>query len=200
MAMSLISVALFLHVLAAMGYSVATLISPFGLSMLRRAQRVEQARPLLSLLEITGPISGVSLLIILVTGSYMTSTTWGWQTAWIDVTLGSLLLLALPTGAVMGIRRHALATLANQMPDGPLPESLRRRISDPLLGASTIMLVGLLLGMVFLMTVKPELVGALIVMGISVGASLVLSLVVSLRQYAPAARPADRLPRSVSGH
>ena len=197
--MNLIDIALFLHVLGAMGYSVATLISPFGLWSLRRAQRVEQARALLNLLETTGPISGISLLLILVTGIYMTGAAWGWRTAWIDVTLGSLLLLLLPTGAVMGIRRHALAAQANQLPDGPLPEALRCGIRDPLLGASTVMLVGLLLGIVFLMTVKPALVGALIVMGLCLGASLVVGLVFSGWPFAPTARLADRQPRSVSG-
>lgn len=197
--MSPISIALFLHVIGAMGYSVATFISPFGLLALRRAQRVEQVRPVLNLLEITGPISGISLLIILVTGIYMTSTTWGWRTAWIDVTLGSLLLLLLPVGAVMGVRRHALAAQADKLPDGPLPETFRCGIRDPLLGASTVMLVGLLLGVVFLMTVKPALVGSLIVMGISVGVSLVVILALSRRQYARTARSAGGPAQSLSG-
>ncbi len=196
--MSLYNVALFLHVLGATGYSVATFISPLGLRSLRRAQRVEQARALLNLLEATGPISGISLLIVLVTGVYMASTAWGWRTPWIDVALVSFLLL-LPTGAVMGIRRHALAVQANQMPDGPLPDSLRCGIRDPLLGASTIMLLGLLLGIFFLMTVKPALVGSLIVMGISVVVSLVLSLVLNLRPYAATARLAGQQPGSASG-
>ncbi len=196
--MSLISIALFLHVLGAMGYSVATFISPFGLRSLRRAQRVEQARAPLNLLETTGPISGISLLIVLLTGVYMASTAWGWRTPWIDVALVSFLLL-LPTGAVMGIRRHAMATQANQMPDGPLPDSLRCGFRDPLLGTSTVMLVGLLLGIFFLMTVKPALVASLIVMGISVGVSLVLSLAFSGRPSSQAARLADRQPGSVSG-
>ncbi len=178
---------LLVHVLGAIGYSAGTLISLFGLSALRRVRRVEQARVLLGLMELPGPVSGVSLLLVVVTGLYMTITTWGWQTGWIDVALGSLVVLLMPTGAVMGTRRRAIAKLVNEMPDGPLTEGLEQKIRDPLFGTSTILLNGLLAGIIFLMVVKPVLVTSLIVMG----ASAVLSLALSLPSWREARREGE---------
>ena len=167
---------LLVHVLGAIGYSAGTLMSLFGLLALRRVERVEQARSILRLMALPGPVSGISLLLVVATGLYMTITLWGWQTGWIDVALGSLVVLLLPTGAVMGTHRQAIARLANEMPDGPLPESLKQHIHDPLLGASTVLLNALLLGIIFLMVVKPDLVTSMIVIGVSVGLGLVFSL------------------------
>jgi hypothetical protein len=167
---------LLVHIFGAIGYSAGTLMSLFGLLALRRVERVEQARSILKLMDLPGPVSGISLLLVVATGLYMTITLWGWQTGWIDVALGSLVVLLLPTGAVMGTHRQAIARLANEMPDGPLPESLKQHIYDPFLGTSTVLLNALLLGIIFLMVVKPDLVTSMIVIGVSVGLGLVFSL------------------------
>ncbi len=188
--MDLGSVLLFVHVLGAMGYAAGTLLSLFGVVALRRAQRVEQARLILGLMEVAGPLTGISLLVILAAGLYMTGMSWGWRTAWIDVGLLSTLILLVPTGAVMGIRRHALATQVAALPDGPLPESVQQRIHDPLLGASTIVLTALLVGIVFLMTVKPAQAVPLVVMGVSLVLGLLFSLPLWRRQH-PASTAAN---------
>jgi hypothetical protein len=54
------------------------------------------------------------------------------------------------------------------MPDGPLPELVEQRIRDPLLGTAVYVMVALLVGIVFLMTTKPPLDGALITIVVSV--------------------------------
>ena len=54
------------------------------------------------------------------------------------------------------------------MPDGPLPESVEHRIHDSLLGTAVYMIVALLVGIVFLMTTRPALDGALIAIVVSV--------------------------------
>lgn len=167
---------LLVHVLGAIGYSTGTLISLFGLLVLRRVRRVEQARSILGLMNLPGPVSGISLLLIVVTGIYMTITVWGWQTGWIDVALGSLLVLVMPTGAVMGTRRQAIARQVSEIPDGPIPESLEQHIHDPLLRTSTVLLNAELLGIIILMVVKPSLVYSLILIGLSCVLGLVLSL------------------------
>ncbi|MCZ7570235.1 MAG: hypothetical protein M5U01_16840 [Ardenticatenaceae bacterium] len=173
--MSLYTIFLFVHVTGAIGYSAGTLISVLGLSSLRRARRVEQVRSLLELLELTGLVSGISLLLTTIAGLYMAGTTWGWQTGWIDVALGSLVLL-LAMGVLMGRRRHVIAMLAKEMPDGPLPAFLEQRIHDPCMALGVYMLVTLVLGIVFLMTVKPAPGSSLLVIGVSVLLGVALSL------------------------
>jgi uncharacterized membrane protein len=193
-AMSLNSILHYVHVVGAIGYSAGALISLLGLSPLRRARSVQEARSVLAPVELAGTLSGISLLLTIASGLYLTATEWGWQTGWIDVTLGSLVLL-LAMGVLMGTRRHAIATLAKEMPDGPIPESLRQRIYDPWMAMGVYMLVTLVLGIVLLMTVKPALGGSLLVMGVAV----ILGLAVSLPNLSVARRAAEQGQEGVEG-
>lgn len=180
--MNLNDVLLLIHVLGAIGFTAGTLIALFGLLSLRHTERVEQARSILGIMEAPAPLSGISLLLVIATGLYMTFAVWGWQTAWIDVALGSLMFLVIPTGAVMGTRRRAISGLIKDIPDGSLPGALVQRIHDPVLGSSTVLLNGLLLGILVLMIAKPILVISLIVMGASIGLGLVLSIPIWLEE------------------
>src|SRR5260370_23543268 len=103
----------------------------FGLANLRRTQRVEQVRVLSNLVGRLGPLFGISVLLILVTGLYMASTTWGFQTGWIDVALVSLILIAPLGTAAIDPRRRAIAPLAQEAPDGPRPAAPHPRPPDP---------------------------------------------------------------------
>jgi len=151
------NLALFLHVIGAIGYSAGVIITLLGLVALRRAQRVEQVRTLVGLVGLSDPVAIVSALLILSAGIYMTVTVWGWQTAWINVALVTIVLLAALGVAVIEPRRKAIAKVANEAADGPLSSLLDERIHDPVLGIALHTLVGLLLGIIFLMTNKPAL-------------------------------------------
>src|SRR6266545_2741597 len=159
--MSLYAVLVFVHVTSAITLSAGNLISLFGLLALRRSQRVEQVRAILGLLALSEPVSAIALVLTLVAGLTMTVSTWGWHNGWINVALGSFVLL-LSMGVITGTRRGAIAKLVKEMGDGPLPESVEQRIHDPLLGTAVYLLVALLVGIVFLMTTKPALEGSLI--------------------------------------
>ena len=121
---------LYVHVIGAIGYSAGVLISVLGLSSLRRARSVEEVRSLLELQELTGLVSGISLLFTVIAGLYMAATTWGWQTGWINVALGSLVLL-LAMGVLMGRRRHTIAVLVKEMSDGRYPSLWSSEFTTP---------------------------------------------------------------------
>ena len=165
--MTLHTLLVFVHVTSAIALSAGNLISLFGLFALRRAQRVEQVRAILGLLALSEPVSAIALVLTPAAGITLTITAWGWRNGWITVALGSFVLL-LSMGVITGLRRGAIARLVKEMPDGPLPESVEQRIHDPLLGTAVYMIVALLLGIVFLMTTKPALDGALMAIGVSV--------------------------------
>ena len=165
--MSLYAVLVFVHVTSAITLSAGNLLSLFGLFALRRAQRIEQVRAILGLLALSEPVSAIALVLTPAAGLIMTVTTWGWRNGWINVALGSFVLL-LSMGVITGLRRGAIARLVKEMPDGPLPESVEQRIHDPLLSTAVYLMVALLLGIVFLMTTKPALDGALIAIVVSV--------------------------------
>ena len=177
--MSIYTIVLFLHVSGAIGYFVAIGIWLFGLVSLRRAHRVEQVRSLTSLIGLSGPLFGISVLFILAAGLYMAITAWSLQTGWIAVALVSLILMAPLGTALIEPRRRAIERLAREAPDGSLPQSLEQRIHDPVLFTAVQTIAALLFGIVFLMTTKPALVGSLIVMIVALALGLASGLLVS---------------------
>src|SRR5215208_5040135 len=164
--MSIYTLVKFLHVSGAIGYFVAIGTWLFGLAALRRAQRVEHVRVLSDLVGRLGPLFGISVLLILASGLYMSLSAWGLQTGWIAVALTSLVLVAPLGTALIEPRRRAIDRLAQAAPDGPLPDSLQQHTHDPMLLTALQTIVALLLGIVFLMIAKPALTAALLAMAI----------------------------------
>jgi len=177
--MNTYTIVLFLHVSGAIGYFISMGTWLFGLAALRRAQRVEQVRAITHLVGRLGPLFGISVLLILATGLYMAITAWSLQTGWIAVALISLILIAPLGTAFIEPRRRAIDQLAREAPDGPLPQELEQRIHDPVLGTALQTVTLLLLGIVFLMTNKPSLIGSLIVMAVALVLGLVSGVLVS---------------------
>jgi hypothetical protein len=177
--MSIYTIVLFLHVSGAIGYFVSIGTWLFGLVSLRRAQRVEQVRALVHLVGLSGPLFGISVLLILAAGLYMAFTAWSLQTGWIAVALVSLVLMAPLGTALIEPRRRAIERLAREVPGGPLPQSLEQRIYDPVLFTALQTIAVLLFGIVFLMTTKPSLAGSLIVMVVALALGLASGLLVS---------------------
>jgi hypothetical protein len=179
--MSTYVIVLFLHICGAFGYFISAGTRSLNMLILQRAQRVEQVRIITTLDNWLGPLFGISLLTLVVTGLYMTVTTWGFNTGWIDVALTSVILMA-PAGALlMERRRRAIVGLARKLPDGPIPPELHRHIYNKVLQATARALPLLLLGIVFLMTTKPSLGGSILVMAVA----LTLGIVVGVLTTAP---------------
>src|SRR5579872_7263741 len=190
-AMNLYPIALFLHVSGAIIYLFGIGTRLLVLTIQRGARRVEQVRALAPFIELSGPLSGIGLLLILVTGFYMAMTAWGLFTGWIVVTLISLVLVV-PAGiAVMEPGRRAIDRLAREAPDGPLTEPLVRRIHDPVHVTALQTLTLVLLGIVFLMTNKPSLTISLIVMGVALALGLASGALKSWRRWPTRAVPAS---------
>ena len=177
--MSTYTIVLFLHVSGAIGYFVSMGAWLFGHAAMRRAQRVEQVRSLVQLVGLSGPLFGVSVLLLLAAGLYMALTAWSLQTGWIAVALVSLVLMAPLGTALIEPRRRTIERLAREAPDGPLPQSLEQRIHDPILLTALQTIAALLFGIVFLMTTKPSLAGSLIVIVVALALGFASGLLVS---------------------
>ncbi len=183
--MTIYTIVLFFHMSGAIGYFISMGAWLFGLAALQRAQRVEQVRALSNLVARLGPLFGISVLLILATGLYMAITAWGLLTGWIDVALISLILIAPLATAFIEPRRRAIDRLAQEAPDGPLPQSLEQRIHDPVLLTALQTVTILLLGIVFLMTNKPSLIGSLIVIAVALVLGVASGLLVSRATRTP---------------
>src|SRR5207302_2768437 len=192
--MSVYNIFLFFHICRAIGYFLSSGVWLLGLSILQRAQRVEQVRTIASLTAQAGPVSGISVLLLLLTGFYMVASAWNFTTGWIDVAHISLALISPCGAALIEPRRRAINRLAQETPDGPIPATLQRLIHNSVLRTAIQTLPLLLLGIVFLMTTKPSLIDSLIVMAVALALGLVSSLLlVVLSRPQSAAKIANRV-------
>jgi hypothetical protein len=101
----------------------------------------------------------------------MMVTIWGPSFAWLDVSLVVFVILAI-LGATFNARHFAsLGQAALSTPDGAVPETIRAQINDPMANASIVLMMALAVGIVFMMTTKPDLVVSLItvVVALAVG-------------------------------
>jgi hypothetical protein len=160
--MSLYSVALFLHVLAAFGIVAAMCLELALVLRMRQAETAQQVCDWLNLLRAIRVLSPVSLLVLLVAGFYMASAWDG--AAWVVVAFLTLVFIAI-FGAITGRALPGIARdLANQ--NGVLSLDLRERLRHPLPLASIQIRIAMVLGIVFLMTTKPDMtvsIGAIVV-------------------------------------
>jgi hypothetical protein len=190
--MSLYTLLLFLHVSGAICLFIGFGIWLFGITAIARATQVEQIRTLADLLVMTRMLVPVSAFVVIAAGLTMAVTTWGIQTSWIAVALGSLVVIG-PIGAwVIDPKVRAIAVLARTLPDGPLPHTLTKRTHDFVLRTSLHTALAMLFGIVFLMTSKPAFTTAIVAMVISAFLGLASGLWLG---RARRASPSDRFHR-----
>jgi mono/diheme cytochrome c family protein len=152
--MLLYAVANYLHVVGSMAYFFTLGIEWTSVARLRHAETAEQARAWFSLLAVGRLIGRATLTAVVLPALYMAWTVWGWP-AWIIVSLVALGLMA-ALAAHNGIR---LANIERDLGQaiGPLPVLIAQRLTNPLFMASLYSRVVIILGIIFLMTAKPDL-------------------------------------------
>ena len=153
-AVTLYSLALFLHVVGSLLLFVAFTVEGIGLFHLRRATTTDQVATWEGVLGLTRVFGPVSVVTILLPGLYMMFTSWGWV-PWIAVGLFAWLAIAV-TGAVNGIRLAQIVRRAGAN------ATMIYRLRDPAFAISWFTRLTLALGIVFVMTDKPALLWALL--------------------------------------
>jgi hypothetical protein len=172
--MNLYSIALFLHIVGALGLFIALGLEWASLLNLRRAATAEQVREWLDLFAWTRRLGPISLAVILLAGLYMTATAWR-GAAWIVVALAAMVLMVVLGATLTGLRMPAIGR-AVAAESELVSDALRHRLRDPLLWTSIQTRAAIALGIVFLMTVKPDLGGALLTIGVAIVLGLATSL------------------------
>src|SRR5439155_10068080 len=127
------TIALFAHIVGALGMFVALALEWVAWAGLRRSATVQEARGWLGLLGLVRRIGPASLGLILVAGLYMTATVVGW-TAWILVALASFVVSA-ALGGISNGRSLPAIERALQTDTGPISDALRQSMSAPILAA-----------------------------------------------------------------
>ncbi|MBV9710232.1 MAG: hypothetical protein JO011_04860, partial [Ktedonobacteraceae bacterium] len=108
-----------------------------------------------------------------------------WATPWIDVSLALFIVMMIMGPVLLGRRFAALNTLVKATPPGAIPAPLAAQIRDRALWTIENTFTSLLLAILFLMTVKPHLLGTVIV--VSMGFIVGLLSTVRMRRVAPPA-------------
>jgi hypothetical protein len=164
--MSNYSIALFLHVVGALGFFLVLGLEWIGLSQLRRARLSEEASAILATVKSADHLGFIAMPTTIVSGIYMLLTVWGWV-PWIVVVLGALVLeivlfvaLAKPRTATIEQAVAAETELVSQ--------TFHDLVNDPILWISIKTRVAIVLGIVFLKIAKPDLGGSLVTIGIAV--------------------------------
>ncbi|HTS88940.1 MAG TPA: hypothetical protein VMG41_10650 [Gemmatimonadales bacterium] len=111
----------------------------------------------------------------------MTHDRWSWTTPWIDASLTGLGLIAVLGN---GVDRIRLAALGRELAASGFSARARRLLRDPAAWTAKTMILGLVVAVVFVMTVKPGTVGCVGAIGTSLIAGA-LSAVPLWRAPAP---------------
>jgi hypothetical protein len=164
--MSIFSIALFLHIVSALGVSVALGLEWIGMSQIRTTTVPQEIRAILKVVQNTTRFGFVSMLSTVATGIYMVLTAVGWV-PWILVVIGALLLVIVLTRVLTAPRMAAIGQ-ALAMEKGSIPRSFHNLLKDPMLWISIQARVAIVLGIIFLKIAKPDLGGALLTMGVAV--------------------------------
>jgi hypothetical protein len=172
--MSPYSVAVFLHVVGALGLFAALGLEWAGVRNLRGAVTTGQAREWMKLLRGGRWVEGPSLLILLLTGFYANAAIGGGR-PWIGLGILGLVMIAALGWLLTGRR---LRRVARVLPahDGPMTSALARQAGDPVFTLSAWLRTALALGIVFIMSTKPDRAGAFTALGIALALGLAAGL------------------------
>lgn len=173
------SIALFLHIVGALGFFLVLGLEWIGLSQLRSALLREEAGAILGIVKSTNRLGVISMLTTIVTGIYMTLAVW--RTApWILVVLGALVLEFVLFVVLTQPRLKIIGQALTEERESLSP-SFHNLVNHPILGISVQTRTALILGIVFLKIAKPDLGESLLTIGVAVVLGLATTLPV-LRQ------------------
>jgi len=176
------SIALFLHIVGALGVFVALGLEWTGLGQIRSAMTLEQVRAWMGILKSVRRVGFASMLTTVISGFYMMATVWG-GVAWVIVSLGTLVLVIVLSVALTGPRMAAIGqALATER--GTVSKTFHSLANHPLLWISIQTRVAIALGIVFLKTIKPDLGGSLIIIGVAIVLGLASAMHMPRRERA----------------
>jgi hypothetical protein len=165
---------LYIHLLSLfVGVGAAAVLS-VCLFQLRGAKELTDALPWGRVAGKTGRMFPVAILGLFGSGAYMTSDVWTWSTGWIQVGIAALVVLGLQGPLIAERSGKKLEHALRENGPGPLGEHARRMTRHPGMWVVEFSAVGLVLAMVWNMTVKAGTGSAIAaaLIGYGVGASL----------------------------
>lgn len=168
------AIALVIHIVGALGFFIALGLEWSSLYQARQTHTAEQLRTWLAVARGSYRVGMPAMIALLISGIYMMRLAWG-HVDWLVVSFDALVLIVV---LVLVLIRPRLAAIERTVAaeQGPLAPSIVLSVQQPQLWITLQIRFALALGIVFLMTVNPDLNGALI----TLAAAVVLGLVAAL--------------------
>jgi uncharacterized membrane protein len=144
---------------------------------LRRSTTHAQAHPWVSVFAELPRVIGIAVGLILVSGIHLAVREGAYDSGWVRVSFGAMVLMAILGGPVVRSRMRAIRQADDDERDRNAG-ALRRHASHPLLRASLFVRMAIGLAIIYLMVGKPGLGGSLLLIVVA----LVLGTATSLLQ------------------
>ena len=164
---------LYIHLLSLfVGIGAAAVLS-VCLFQLRAARELTDALPWGRVAGKVGRFFPIAILGLFGSGAYMTSDVWTWSTGWIEVGIAALVVLAIQGPVIAERSGKKLEHALRENGPGPLGENARRMTRYPGLWVTEFSAIGLVLAIVWNMTVKAGMGSSIAaaVIGYGVGAA-----------------------------
>jgi len=163
----LYTIALFIHIVGVLGLFTCISLELASLFGLRRARLLEEVCTWTSLHRVITWAFPLAALLTLSAGVFLALDAWGWKVAWIDISFFAFIAMGL-LGRFNDRRHQRVHQAMGEAVSGPVPAELLPQLNDVVLWSSTLLLTAIGLGVVFLMAVKPDLLGSFITLAIAI--------------------------------
>jgi predicted integral membrane protein DUF2269 len=167
---------LFLHLAALLAAIGTSGLAHFAEAQLRAAETVAAARPWAALVDRAARVFPPALLALVASGAYLVQRDWAWDSSWVDAGLVGVFLLLVNGAVLVGRRNRALRRALAAAADAPLSPPLLQLTRRHVGGIASWTNTGLAIGVVFVMTTKPGLVGALATLAVAAALGSVVAL------------------------
>jgi len=168
---------LFTHIVGVLILFIANGLTLVSMWRIRTAKTTSQVAELMAIDALFGPALLLSVVLILASGFGMVISAWGWQIPWIDLSLGLIALLGILGPVINGPRTKAIRVALKVAPAGEITPVLRKTITNRVLQGYAPIPGILSLGIVALMTLKPDWTGASIIIALTAVISLIVGAI-----------------------
>jgi hypothetical protein len=158
----LYDIVLFLHLITiAAAFFVAGALH-VSLLRMRSAADISQARTASAQCAACARLLPIALLILLITGAYLTQVRWSWTTPWIDVAILGLLMMGAIGGGVLGRRERALHAFLSDHAGDSIDPATASRLQDRVLMIGSAVMPLIAIGVMLVMVTKPGLIAGIL--------------------------------------
>ncbi len=164
--MDAMAIGLFLHIVGGLGLFVALGLEWTGLAQIQSASLPEQINAWLSIFRSSHKVGVVSTLTLVLTGFWSMFTEWG-IVAWIIVAVVALVLMVLLSVVITNPRLRVVeqALVAEKK---PVSQTFHNLAGQPLFWISIQTRAAIALGILLIMTTKPDVALSLLIIGVAI--------------------------------